>query len=122
MLKSAGLILALFIIFVSRTMAQKTVVPKICTGGVVNKTATFFPTPEYPKKAKKDGLEGTVIIMVIIDEEGKVSKADFCSGNPVFKKVSLKTAKKARFNPTTLSGQRVKVSGVIIYNFKLQAK
>jgi outer membrane biosynthesis protein TonB len=59
-------------------------------------------------------------VQVLIDETGKVVSAQAVSGNPVFLHVAQKAALQARFKPTRLGDQPVKVSGVITYNFVLQ--
>ena len=55
---------------------------------------------------------------VEIDETGTVISAkDLCQGPPYLSEASVAAAKKARFTPTKLNGQPVKVKGVIQYNF-----
>jgi len=39
------------------------------------------------------------------------------SGHPLLRAAAVAAARGARFSPTKLSGQPVKVSGVITYNF-----
>lgn len=87
-------------------------------GGVLNGRALSLPKPEYPSKARNSGEEGVVVVKVTIDETGKVIAAnDICHGPPNISAASVKAAMKARFTPTKLSGQPVKVTGVIQYNF-----
>jgi TonB family protein len=69
--------------------------------------------------AKNIRLQGTVSIQVLIDESGKVISAKAVSGHPLLIGESQKAAMLARFSPTTINGQAVKVSGVITYNFVL---
>jgi outer membrane biosynthesis protein TonB len=42
------------------------------------------------------------------------------SGHPLLQAVAVQAARQARFSPTKLSGQPVKVTGVIQYNFVAQ--
>ena len=42
------------------------------------------------------------------------------SGHPFLNPSAEQAAQRARFTPTTLNGQAVKVQGVIVYNFVLQ--
>jgi TonB family protein len=87
-------------------------------GGVLNGRALSLPKPEYPSKARERGEAGVVVVKVTIDETGKVINAnDICQGPPNISAASVKAAMKARFTPTKLSGQPVKVTGVIQYNF-----
>jgi TonB family protein len=95
-------------------------IPKICTGGVRNSVATYFPQPEYPKEAKEQNISGSVSVKVSIDEEGNVTEAKACLGHPLLHLEAEKAAMKAKFKPTKLSGVAVKVSGIIVYNFKVE--
>lgn len=85
---------------------------------VLNGKALTLPTPEYPGAAASRRLMGTVIVKVEIDETGKVIAAhDMCQGSPFLSEAAVAAARKARFTPTTIDGQPVKVKGVIRYNF-----
>jgi TonB family protein len=86
-------------------------------GGVVNGKALSLPAPPYPLIAKAAYAKGTIVIQVVIDEEGNVLAARAVSGHPLLQAVSVAAARRARFSPTKLSGQPVKVTGVITYNF-----
>lgn len=87
-------------------------------GRVLNGMAVSLPKPQYPDAARDRRLSGIVIVKVLIDESGKVIKAqDMCGGPPYLSESSIKAAMKARFTPTRLSGMPVKVNGVIQYNF-----
>jgi TonB family protein len=90
-------------------------------GEILNGQALSLPRPVYSDEARRQGARGTVIIKVTIDETGKVTDAaDMCSGDPLLVKPALESALKARFTPTKLSGQPVKVSGVVTYNFVIR--
>lgn len=91
--------------------------PAIITGGVVNGKATYLPKPPYPQAAKAVGASGAVSVQVTIDEEGNVTSARAVSGHPLLKDTAERAARGAKFSPTYLSKQPVKVSGLIIYNF-----
>jgi TonB family protein len=65
-------------------------------------------------------VQGMVSVQVLIDETGKVVSAKAVSGNPVLMPAAQQAAYGARFSPTKLGDQAVKVSGVITYNFVLQ--
>ena len=87
------------------------------SAGVLNGKAISLPQPEYPAEAKAAGAEGVVVIQVTIDEQGNVAEARAISGPKMLQEVSVKAALQAKFSPTFLSGEPVKVSGVIVYNF-----
>jgi TonB family protein len=91
--------------------------PKTISLGVVNGKASNLPKPVYSAIAKAAHAHGTVTVQVLIDESGKVVSAQAISGHPLLLKESVQAAYQARFTPTLLSKQPVKVSGVITYNF-----
>jgi len=87
--------------------------------GVLNGSAISLPPPSYPETAKRSRLSGLVNVEVVIDETGKVISATATSGPLVLREVAVQAALRARFSPTKLSGQPVKVSGTISYKFAL---
>ena len=90
------------------------------SGGVLNGKAISLPKPAYPPIAKAAHASGTVVVQVLIDENGSVVSAKALSGHPLLQAVAVSAARQARFSPTKLSGQPVKVTGVIQYNFVAQ--
>ena len=90
------------------------------SGGILNGQAISKPDPEYPAIAKVARVSGTVTVQVIIDETGKVVSAHAVSGHPLLQQAAVKAAYQARFTPTLLAGQPVKVTGIITYNFAPQ--
>ncbi|HEX5703299.1 MAG TPA: energy transducer TonB [Pyrinomonadaceae bacterium] len=87
--------------------------------GVLNGAALSLPPPVYPDNARRARVEGTVDVEVVIDENGKVLSAKVISGPAALRDSAVQAAQRARFTPTKLSGQPVKVTGKIVYNFKL---
>ena len=95
---------------------------KPISGGVLNGKAVNLPTPTYPEIARRAGASGVVEVEVVIDVTGKVISAKATSGPVTLRQAAEMAAKLARFGPTLLSGQPVRVSGVIAYNFTLQQR
>jgi TonB family protein len=89
------------------------------SGGVLNGTALSLPSPTYPETAKRMRVAGVVTVQVVVDETGKVISAQASGGPAGLRDVAVQAALKARFSPTKLSGQPVKVSGQINYKFAL---
>ncbi len=92
---------------------------KPVSGGVLNGMALSLPTPNYPDTAKQMRVAGTVTVEVVIDENGRVISAQASGGPVTLRQAAVQAAQRARFSPTKLSGQPVKVSGVISYRFAL---
>jgi protein TonB len=89
------------------------------SGGVLNGKAISLPKPAYPAVAKAARQTGTVTVQVTIDENGSVISARAVGGPPLLQAAAVQAAYGAKFSPTKLSGQPVKVTGVITYNFQL---
>ncbi|MEQ1763575.1 MAG: energy transducer TonB [Pyrinomonadaceae bacterium] len=92
-------------------------IPKQISGGVLNGKATSLPKPPYPPAARAVRASGSVSVQVLVDEQGNVISASAVSGHPLLRAAAVQAARSAKFAPTMLSGQAVKVSGVVTYNF-----
>ncbi|MGI9068695.1 MAG: energy transducer TonB [Pyrinomonadaceae bacterium] len=90
------------------------------SGGVLNGKAIVLPKPDYPVDARTAGVAGSVAVQVTIDEMGMVIEAKAVSGPPLLHQPSVNAALQARFSPTSLMGEPVRVTGVIVYNFVRQ--
>jgi protein TonB len=86
---------------------------------VLTSKAISLPKPAYPPMAKAIGAEGSVSVQILVDEQGKVMSAQPVSGHPTLLAAAKQAALQARFTPTVLNGQPVKIQGVITYNFVL---
>ena len=87
------------------------------SGGVLNGKAIRLVQPPYPAIARSAHASGQVVVQVLIDENGNVVAAHATSGHPLLQAAAVSAARSSKFTPTKLSGQPVKVNGVIIYNF-----
>jgi protein TonB len=90
------------------------------SGGVLNGKAVRLVQPPYPPIARSAHASGQVVVQVLIDENGNVVAAHATSGHPLLQAAAVNAARASKFTPTKLSGQPVKVNGVIIYNFLAQ--
>ncbi|HWW73746.1 MAG TPA: energy transducer TonB, partial [Pyrinomonadaceae bacterium] len=86
---------------------------------VIASKAIDKPAPPYPAIAKAGGIQGAVAVQILIDEQGRVVSANATSGHPLLRQAAVQAAYRARFTPTLLSSQPVKVTGSITYNFVL---
>ena len=90
------------------------------SGGVLNGKALNLPQPQYPAIAKAAHASGTVTVFVTIDERGCIISARAVSGHPLLQAAAVQAAQQACFAPTRLSGQPVKVTGVLTYYFEVK--
>jgi protein TonB len=87
---------------------------------VLTSKAISLPQPTYPMIAKQIRAQGPVNVQILVDEQGHVLSAQAINGHPTLLAAAKEAALRARFTPTILNGQAVKVQGVITYNFVLQ--
>jgi protein TonB len=90
------------------------------TSSVISGKTIEKPAPPYPAIAKAGNIQGTVSVQIVIDEQGRVISAKATAGPPLLMSTAVQAAYRARFTPTVLSGQPVKVTGSITYNFVLR--
>jgi TonB family protein len=83
------------------------------SGGVLNARAIYLPQPEAPAGE----ANGVVTVQVLVDEQGTVLEARAISGAQNLHQAAVTAARLARFSPTLLMGEPVKVTGIITYNF-----
>lgn len=89
------------------------------TSTVISSKVLSKPVPPYPAIARATGTQGPVNVEILIDERGNVVSARAVSGPAMLRAAAEQAASQARFTPTLLGNQPVKVSGVITYNFVL---
>ncbi|MCA1814823.1 MAG: TonB family protein [Acidobacteria bacterium] len=89
------------------------------SGGALNGKALSLPAPAYPEIAKRARTTGTVVVEVVIDVSGRVISAKALSGPEMLRAAAEHAALQAKFAPALLSGQPVKITGTINYNFVL---
>ncbi len=75
--------------------------------------------PIYPILAQQIKLQGNVSIEVMIAPDGHVESARIVSGHPMLADKAREAAMQWRFQPTLLNNVPVRVTGVIVFAFKL---
>jgi periplasmic protein TonB len=82
-------------------------------GGMLNGKAIYLPQPEIPPGE----ANGVVLVAIVIDEQGTVIEARPVSGPQHLQAAAVNAARLARFAPTMLMGEPVRVTGTLSYNF-----
>lgn len=82
------------------------------SGGILNGKAISLPKPVYSSEAS-----GEVTVKIVFDESGNVIWAKAVSGPQLLYAVAEEAALKAKFQPVSLQGKPVKVSGFLLYKF-----
>lgn len=94
--------------------------PRVVRGGLLDGKAISKPAPAYPAEARAAGVQGTVVVSVEVDVNGRVTFADARSGPPTLREAAAEAAREARFAPTRVAGEPVRVWGSVTYNFVLR--
>jgi protein TonB len=86
----------------------------------VSKGDCRTPVPDYPRSARMRGITGTVLVRLVIDEEGHVSATvNRSSGTPELDQSALDAALAADCNPYRENGRPIKAAAVQTFKFSL---
>jgi protein TonB len=88
--------------------------PTVMAASIVKQVA-----PKYPSKAKKDHVEGTVVMHAIIGKDGSIKDLKVMSGPDVLVASSEKAVKQWKYKPTLLLGNPVEVDTTISVVYEL---
>ncbi|NDY91297.1 energy transducer TonB [Ideonella livida] len=79
--------------------------------------------PAYPEAAREDALEGTVGLLLLIDEQGRVTQVQWTrrSGAPLLDHAAAEAARAWRFTPALREGQPVAGQLSLAIRFQLDA-
>ena len=77
-------------------------------------------TPEYPREAHRQKIEGVVRVRVLVDKAGDVERVEVLSGPEVFRAAAVEAAEQFRFRPGRHEGERRKVWMLMPIEFRLR--
>ncbi|MBN2715866.1 MAG: energy transducer TonB, partial [Deltaproteobacteria bacterium] len=103
----------------------------------INRPATFIPTVSsnfsrpkrlsevalpYPQELKSKGIEGNVMVLIVIDEKGVVQKVRILksSGYREFDEAALKAAREEVYSPAVKDGKAVEYNLKYTYRFRMK--
>jgi periplasmic protein TonB len=75
--------------------------------------------PQYPAEAGRARIEGTVVLMALIDKDGIVKDVRVESGLPLLAQAAIDAVKQWRYKPYLVNGEPVEVDSRITINFTL---
>jgi len=77
--------------------------------------------PVYPEQALRDGIQGTVRLLITINEEGFVYELKAVDGNnPILEAAAIDAVKQWQYSPTLLNGEPVaaQTTVTVLFNMK----
>lgn len=76
--------------------------------------------PDYPEKARRARVTGSVILEVLIDKEGHVADTVVLRSLPLFDQAAVDAVGQWEYEPTVVDGAPVPVLMTVTVNFQLQ--
>ena len=76
--------------------------------------------PVYPPEARREGIQGQVLLRAVIDKEGKIANLRLVSGPPQLLQAAIDAVQQWRYKPYLLMGEPVEVETEIAVNFTLR--
>jgi periplasmic protein TonB len=75
--------------------------------------------PQYPPEAGRARLEGAVVLMAVIGQDGSVKDVRVETGLPILAQAAIDAVKQWRYKPYLIDGEPVEVASRITINFTL---
>jgi protein TonB len=85
--------------------------------GAEKRLAHSVPAP-YPAEARLGGMEGTVVLKVVVDETGKVDGLRLVEGNATLATAAIQSVKQWRYRPYVRDGKALPFQTVVIVDFQ----
>jgi TonB family protein len=80
--------------------------------------AIYWPQPPCPPQVKKGHCEGAIVLYIVVDAKGRVTKAEIIKPlGDGFDESAVKTVRTWRFKPATQDGRAIPVSADVEVNF-----
>jgi TonB family protein len=97
-------------------------VPATFPGGQEALAAFMVKEVKYPKKARRDGVQGQVVVAFIVDKDGSVTDVQVARGvDPLLDAEAVRAVQAMpKWTPGTMNGRPVKVKYTLPVRFKLQ--
>ena len=76
--------------------------------------------PVYPELARRAHVQGTVVLMMVVDESGAPLHVKVLDGHPALQEAALQAARQWRFEPARMDGRAVAASFRLTLNFRLR--
>jgi TonB family protein len=75
--------------------------------------------PDYPEEARRQGVQGAVVLEVHINPAGAVQELKLISGSPLLAQAATDAVRQWKFKPHTVNGHRAEMQTVVTLNFRL---
>jgi TonB family protein len=76
--------------------------------------------PKYPRVAREHAIESTVVVRVLIAEDGRLRESEVISGDWELRPAVREALRAWRFKPHRVAGQLVETAGTLRFVFELE--
>lgn len=100
--------------------------PSASAGPVIHDFSSTAPAilrrvdPIYPDLARRAHVQGTVVLMMVVDEQGVPMQVRALDGHPALQEAAMQAARQWRFEPARMDGHPVPASFRLTLNFRLR--
>jgi TonB family protein len=91
--------------------------PAVVSSGVAAGLLLHKVDPAYPEKAREEKISGAVVLLVTIDDQGKIAKLSVVAGPERLRDAALDAVNQWTYKPYLLNGKPVFVKTQITINF-----
>jgi TonB family protein len=74
--------------------------------------------PVYPEIARQAGVEGNVVVRIVIDKTGKVTEARAISGPMLLRDAGVSALRQRKYTPSKLNGRPISVEMLVTIQFR----
>lgn len=78
--------------------------------------------PHYPEEARRNHIQGDVVLRALIDEHGNVEGATLEAGDPVLASSAIDAVKQWKYKPYLLNNQPIAMATQVTVRFELEPK
>ena len=117
-----GSVLAAILIAAIAASVRAQQTPRIRAGGEGEIAAPKLlkrVEPAYPEEAKANGIQGTVVLDVVLSTEGSVIETEIKESEPILDEAAVAAVSQWKYTPTLLNGQPVEVVLTVTVKFVL---
>jgi TonB family protein len=101
------------------TEAPKRPIKVRVSSGVAQGLLIHQVNPVYPGEARKNHIQGDVILRTTIDREGNVADLKVVSGEPILADAAVEAVKQWKYRPYLLNGEPVEVETQVLIKFHM---
>jgi protein TonB len=89
------------------------------SSGVAESQLVHKVEPRYPDEARRQGIQGNVVLTGIIGKDGQMGQLKAVSGDPILVDASIKAVKQWRYRPYLLKGEPVEIETTITIKYHM---